>query len=863
VLFRSDWNELHADFPQVCIQDLISEQVEKNKEAVAVECNGVKLTYGEVEKKANRLAHYLRTKGVGAESRIGIYLPRSENIVVALLAVLKAGGAYVPLDLTYPAERTAYMVEDSKPTAVITLSHLTKLLPDQAKKICLDSEAAAIDSCDDEKPVSITNNDSLVYIIYTSGSTGRPKGAMNIHKGIVNYLTYMKRVFQFSPVDRIIQLTSFSFDISVFELFGTLSYGGCVVLMDDAQMRDPDFINAAVIEHEATFISCVPTMLRALCESVLSVGKTENHLRLILPGGEVLRDADVVLARKAFGDSVKLVNEYGPTECSILHTTYVVPDSLPNGLQIVPIGKPIDNGRAYVLDHYLHPVPIGAKGELFLGGAGVGRGYWNQPALTAERFLPDPFRPGERIYRSGDVVRQLPDGTICYLGRSDDQVKIRGYRVELGEIEAVVNEFPGVKDAVVILWRNDGCETLAAYITLLEGVQEPDREQLKSHLANHLPFYMLPTSITVLKEMPLTPSRKIDRHALPRPESGGITDRYLAPRNEVESRLVSIWKEVLEVEQVGIRDNFFELGGHSLMAVRLFTRIQDEFGKSLPLMLLFQDGTVEETAKALSGEISTHPQGIVPMKPVGSDVPLFIMSAGLYMRELALAMTPSRPVYGVNSMEDGQVVYRKSVQETARIYYQNLVGFYPQGPYLLLGHSAHGFFALEVARLLIENGQTLSFLGLLDTFPPGYKVHVNIIERVAFYARNFEGKSFREALQFLGSSMKRFTARRLSQAGMEERVFERLEEQGQIKEVRSLMLESYTPEPFTGPVTILTATERPSYLKKDPVEQWGNTLKGKLDIVPVPGGHMSILRAPLVAELAEQIESLLSTNINE
>ena len=330
-----------------------------------------------------------------------------------------------------------------------------------------------------------------------------------------------------------------------------------------------------------------------------------------------------------------------------------------------------------------------------------------------------------------------------------------------------------------------------------------------------------------------------------------------------KSRLVSIWKEVLEVEQVGIRDNFFELGGHSLMAVRLFTRIQEEFGKSLPLMLLFQDGTVEETAKALSGEISTRPQGIVPMKPGGADVPLFIMSAGLYMRELALAMAPSRPVYGVNSTEEGKLVYRKSVQETARIYYQNLVDFYPQGPYLLLGHSAHGFFALEVARMLIENGQTVAFLGLLDTFPPGYKVQVNIIDRVKIYAKNFQGKTVGEVMQFIGGTLKRFTARLFSRAGMEERVLERLEAQGQVKEVRSLLLDTYKPEPFAGQVTILSATKRPSYVKIDPLELWVNTIKGKLEIIPIPGEHMSILRAPLVGELAKQIESLLPTNKND
>jgi amino acid adenylation domain-containing protein len=858
-----DWNDLKADFPQVCVHDLISEQAEKNGEALAVECNGNALTYSELEKKANQLAHYLTANGVEAGARLGIYLPRSEKSIIALLAVLKAGAAYVPLDQTFPKERIAYMVEDSQPAAIITLFHLINQLPGQVRKICLDTESNSIDACENAKPVSTINNDSLVYIIYTSGSTGRPKGAMNIHKGIVNYLTYMKRKHQFSSADRIVQLTSLSFDVSAFEIFNTLTCGGTLYVMDDAQMRDPEYINARMIATQATYISCVPTMLRALCKSALAGERRGNNLRLILPAGEVLRQADVELARKAFGDSVMLVNQYGPTECSIIHTSYVVPSALPNGMQIVPIGKPVDNARAYVLDEYLHPVPPGAKGELFIGGVGVGTGYWNQPDLTAERFLPDPFWLGGKIYRSGDVVRQLPDGTICYLGRSDDQVKIRGYRVELGEIEAVMNEFPGVKDAAVALWRENGMETLAAYISMLEGAQGPVLDNLNTHLKERLPFYMLPTSITIMKELPLTPSRKIDRHALPRPESGVSTNHYLAPRNETETKLVSIWEEILGMEHIGIRDNFFELGGHSLLAVRLFTRIQEEFGQSLPLMLLFQNGTVEATAEALTGEvISNHPQGIIPIQPKGSEFPIFMISAGLYMRDLALALGSARPVYSLNSSENGEVVYRISVQETAKIYYHNLVNFYPHGPYLLLGHSAHGFFTLELARLLIQNGHNVAFLGLLDTYPPGYKRQANLIERLKVYSDNFRDKNFPEILQYFRGSIRRFTTRWLSRAGMEARMIERFENKGQVKEVRNLLLGTYKPEAFDGKVTIFTATHRPQFMKRDPMEQWAHIISGQLEFVPVPGDHMTALQPPNVALLAGIIEKLLPNREN-
>jgi aspartate racemase len=766
--------------------------------------------------------------------------------------------------MTYPKERVTYMVEDSQPAAIITLSNLTNQLSETTRKICLDTESVSIADCETRKPGLTSQNDILAYIIYTSGSTGRPKGTMNVHSGIVNYLTFMKRKFQFCPADRIVQFTSFSFDVSTFEIFLTLSSGGTLFVMDDTQVRDPNYIYTKMVDVQATYLSCVPTMLRALCESAFAGQPKENTLRLILPAGEPLRGVDVVLTRKAFGNAALLVNQYGPTECSIIQTTYNIPDALPNGLQTVPIGKPIDNARMYVLDSYFHPVPPGAKGELFIGGVCVGPGYWKLPEQTMDRFQPDPFFPGGRIYRTGDVVRQLQDGTICYLGRSDNQVKIRGYRVELGEIESVVNEFPGVKDAVVILWRREDSETLAAYITIAEGYRGLDLDQLHASLAERLPFYMRPSFVRIMNEMPLTPTRKIDRRALPPPESGLTTDRYIAPRNETESRLVSIWQEILEVERIGVRDNFFELGGHSLLAVRLFTRIQEEFGQSLPLMLLFQEGSVEATARALAGDAKLiHPQGIIPIQPRGSELPIFIISAGLYMRELAMALGSSRPVYGLDSTQNGEVEYRKSVQETARIYCDNLIHFYPQGPYILLGHSGHGFFTLELARLLIRTGHDVAFLGLLDTYPPEIGRKANPVNWVKRYASNFKNKNLRKTLQFLGNSVQHFIARRLGRAGMENRIMDQYKMQGKGKKIRRLLLDSYHPEAFDGHVKIFTCAIRPSFMQRDSMQEWAHFITGQLEFVQIPGDHMSALHSPHVAFLADKIEAFLPHRKND
>ena len=853
-----EWNDTGLQFPQVCIHDLFDEQVEKNPAAQAVVCNGNSLRYGELEWKANQLAHYLKAKGVGVEDRVGIYLPRSEQIVIEMLGILKAGAAYVPLDLIYPAERIAYMIKDSNPFAIITLSNLCTQLPDQIRKICLDAEADSIDACEPDRLVSISSNDSLAYVIYTSGSTGRPKSTMNIHKGVVNYLTCMTRQFHCDASDRIVQFTSLSFDPSVGDILGTLTYGGTVFLMDDAQMRDPGFIYSAMIDNQATQIALVPTMLRAICEIALAGERKQNSLRLIAVGGEILQEADVKLARRAFGESVELLNRYGPTECSIWTTHYVVPATLPGDLPSVPIGKPISNTRVYILDNYFHPVPTGAKGELVIGGIGVGRGYWNRPDLTAERFLPDPFQPGGRIYRTGDIVRQLPDGTIYFLGRSDNQVKVRGYRVELSEIEALISEFPGVKDAAVVLWREDGSESLAAYITVLAGPQEQVQVNLQRYLAERLPFYMMPASMTVMEEMPLTPSRKIDRRALPRPQSGLVIAKYLAPKDEIETRLVTIWQELLGIERVGVRDKFFELGGHSLLAVEMFARIQKDFGRSLPLIMLFQVGTVEAIAETLrSHGKPAHPQGIVPIHPEGSDVPLFIVSAGLYYRELVLALSPGKPVYGLEPVENGQMVFCQSIQETAKIYYQNLVNFYPRGPYLLLGHSAQGYFALELARLLIKNGKEVGFLGLLDTWPPGPKRQAAPLDRVKIHIINLQEKNPVEILQYFHLSILRFLARRRSKAARIASTIDHYEQERLTEQTRKLILAAYKPEPFEGKVTLFSATQRPWYVNWDMMEPWRKYLIGQLEVVPIPGTHMSAFKPPQVAVLAEKINALL------
>lgn len=866
----NEWNDTTDDFPQVCINDLISMRVEEAPDALAVLCNGSSLSYRSLEGKANQLAHYLRNKGVAAESRVGIFLPRSEKSIIALLAVFKAGGAYVPLDLAYPPERLNFIVQDSDPAVIITLSSLESQLPAQYQRILLDSDEGVIDACDHTCPAAVTNNESLLYLIYTSGTTGRPKGAMNIHKGLVNYLSFMKKHLKINSSDRAIQLTSLSFDVSFMEIFGTLSCGGLVILMDDNQMRDPDYIVKSIIDQRATYLSCVPTMLRALGESALASGRKQDSLRLIVPAGEALREADVLLARQAFGNSAVLVNQYGPTECSIIHTSYEVPPELPSDLQIVPIGKPICNARAYVLDKYYHPVPVGTTGELFIGGVGVGRGYWNRPDLTADKFLPDPFLAAGQMYRTGDNVRQLPDGTICFIGRSDHQVKLRGYRVELGEIEAIINEFTGIKDAVVILITQDCSEALAAYVTLTEGKQGFSMEGLHQHLKDRLPFYMLPSSITILKEMPVTPSGKVDRLALPHPEKRNAQSNFLAPRNDVEKRLVAIWKEILGVEKIGIRDNFFELGGHSLLAVRLFSRITDEFGRSLPLFLLFKDGTVEALAVALNQEEHAAQHEVcIPIQKEGSRSPLFCVSPTVIdvvtYHALSRALGSDQPffaLYAPRWQEGSDPIPPDPVDSFLAAVRQHQ----PSGPYILAGYSRGGQQAVRLAHRLVDLGERVELVILLDTFAPDFPKFypwvtpgilngLRVLRRIQSYFWKFWILDRQGKRDLILSEERPFTIH----------FGEWIKNRSRELKRKNRSHRTVTPSPddmtryrdYSGTVILLRARQGLLGAHDDPTLGWSTWLQRPVEVQQVPGDHESILFGPRIHRVAAIINGYL------
>jgi len=569
--------------PQQTILELIDAQVARTPDAIAVVFNSEhKLTYAELNTRANRLAHQLRRWNVRTDDRVGICAERSLELVVAILGVMKAGAAYVPLDPQFPRDRLAWMLENAQPSVVITQEHLRHLVvsnPEAAKVWCIDRDWADVLVQPSTSPVNLAHAQSLAYCLYTSGSTGRPKGAGNTHAGLLNRLQWMQEEYPLDASDRVLQKTPYSFDVSVWEFFWPLMTGAGLIVAPPGAHQQPDQL-ADVIEREGvTTVHFVPSMLQAFIQAG-QLQRCERTLRRVICSGEALSPQ---LQKRFFAatKTVELHNLYGPTEASI-DVTYWACRRDADEAGVVPIGRAIANTALHVLGNDLDLRPAGITGELFIAGAGLARGYHGRADLTAERFLPNPYggQPGERLYRTGDLARARPDGVLEYLGRADHQVKLRGLRIELGEIEARILEYPRVKDAVVIV-RD---EVLVAYVTPTAA----SAEDLRAHLRRVLPEYMVPTRYISLDTLPLTSSGKLDRRALPAPEDTGERHSYIAPTTRVENELVKIWTEVLRKESISVSDNFFDLGGHSLLAAQVTSRLSARLEVDVPLRMLFE-----------------------------------------------------------------------------------------------------------------------------------------------------------------------------------------------------------------------------------------------------------------------------------
>lgn len=715
------WNQTRRDPTLRSICQLFEEQVEASPEAVAVVVAGRRLTYRGLNARANQLAHDLQKLGVKPGKLVGLYLDRSLEMVVGLLGVMKAGGAYVPMDPQYPRERIAFMLEDACPVAVLTQVNLLEQLPrHQAQVLCLDGDRDGIARGPTTNPASASQPQDLAYVIYTSGSTGKPKGVEITHRGLVNFLVSMRSNPGLEARDVLLAVTTVSFDIAGLEIFLPLIGGARVVIAPIESVRDGIALASLIKECGATVMQATPSTWRLLLES----GWAGDSKLKILCGGEAWPAS---LADQLLPKCQSLWNMYGPTETTVWSAVTPVKSGQP-----VLLGRPIQNTQFYILDEGMQPVAVGVAGELHIGGDGLARGYLNQPELTAEKFIVDPFSsvPGARLYKTGDLCRYQVDGNIEYLGRMDQQVKIRGFRIELGEIEAVLAQHPNILNVVVIAKEDvPGDKNLVAYLVIREQ-PAPTVVELREFLLRRFPDYMVPAAYVTLPAMPLTPNGKINRRALPTSGESRLDQgvQFVPPTTATEVALARIWCKLLGVDQIGIHENFFAIGGHSLLAVRMVNEIKQQLAPDMPVRMLFQYATIQELAKALSAQkLTERKPELVPVQAGSSGPELFLIidgdSVGLFKlshfmgKELRLyASVVPLPEAALKASVKKQFSALPKMEDLAADHVALIKSRQTTGPILLVGYCFAGILAFEVAQQLQAAGIKVEAVLMLDTW---------------------------------------------------------------------------------------------------------------------------------------------------
>lgn len=879
-----EWTATQADYPRdKCIHELFEAQAEKTPDAIALVFGDQQLTYGELNRRANQLAHHLKKLGVGQEVLVGICMERSLQMVVGLLGILKAGGAYVPLDPAYPKERLAFMVEDTGIGVLLTQSRMVSALPVfPLKMLCLDTEWETIAGQDNQNMLVCSSADSLAYVMYTSGSTGTPKGVEVLHRGVVR-LVINTNYARLNEKETFLQLAPISFDASTLEIWGALLNGAtCIVFPADVPSTGK--IADIIRRHSVSTLWLTSSLFNAVVDED---PQALQGISQLLIGGEQLSAPHVLRAQEAL-PGTQIINGYGPTENTTFTCCFSIPQGLPRDTTAISIGRPIANTEVYILDKHLQLVPVGVPGELYTGGDGLARGYLNRPDLTEEMFIPHPFntKPGARLYKTGDLVRFCPDGNIEFLGRIDHQVKIRGFRIELGEIESVLGKHEAVRE-VVVMAREDvpGDKRLVAYI-IPEGEQAPSVSELRKYLKEKLPEYMVPNTFVMIEKFPLTPNGKADRRALPAPENTRpkLEVTYVAPRTSVEQSLAEIWASVLGVERVGIDDNFFELGGYSLLAVRLFVRIRKWSGIDLPLASLFKSPTVRGLAELIDPSSGTVPisretmseisssvqqwRSLVPMHPEGNRPPVFLIHAiggnMLYYFNLLSHLGPDQPVYGLQARGvDGVMPPHSSMEEMASHYIAEIRSVQSSGPYFLGGASFGGTVAFEIAQQLTKQGEEVALLALLDSVGPGaygYRYWRTSLKRRLSHKQNGELAQRMPLPIHLLKKVFQYLSNRMRVLGC---VFFQLIQRPVPLELRETSLVrnhnkalvGYIPKPYPCPIILFRGPSGNEWPYSDPELGWKDIARGGLKIIIIPAGHNEFVEsAELGAQFAENLK---------
>jgi amino acid adenylation domain-containing protein len=873
-----EWNPALTTYPQTCIHELFEAQVQRTPNAVAVIHEERQLSYVELDRKANQLAQALRRWELGPEALVAICVERGLEMIIGLLGILKAGAAYVPLDPAYPKERMAYMLEDTQAPVLLTQRRLRDQLPPYAGRVVeLDGAWADPGEQDGEKPASKTKPENLAYVIYTSGSTGKPKGTGIEHRNAATLLHWAREIFAAEDLAGVLASTSICFDLSIFEIFVPLSWGGTVIVAETA-LQLPQLRWA----EKVTLVNTVPS---AITELIRMEGVPAGVRTVNLAGEALMRP----LVEKIYQKTAvrQVFNLYGPTE-DTTYSTYAL--LAPGDRRVVEIGRPIANTRGYVLHEAMELTPVGLPGTLYLAGEGLARGYLGRGDLTAERFVPNPFSEtgGERLYRTGDLVRYREDGSLEFLGRVDHQVKIRGYRIELGEIEAALQEHPGVEQTVVVAREDSrGEKRLIGYVAGKDKGAELTLSELRSHLKERLPEYMMPSVFVQLERLPLTPNGKVDRKNLPLPTDAvmGSEKPFVAPRDFLEKELAVIWEDLLGKRPIGVTENFFEIGGHSILAVRLIARIESHLSKRLAVAVLFQGATIESLAQALRSETKSQPWSpLVPIQPDGSNPPLFFVHAVggqvLSYLDLGRHLGQAQPLYGLQSRQGNkESTQHARLEEMASEYVEAIRAFQTVGPYRLGGWSMGGVIAFEMARQMHDQGQEVALLALVDSYAPSIipagprsadETYANDLANFALHLGFTQDRITVAGSTLLTLPPAEQLAYLLSEAkasglvGIDMTLHE-LSAMWEAFQANFKIMTSYRGGSYQGKVTLFCAESqlgagisKNGSLLEDREKGWGNWAQG-VEVIPLPGNHFTIIREPQVKVLAEQLLARLET----
>jgi aspartate racemase len=844
-------------------------------------------------------------------------------MIIGLFGILKAGGAYLPLDPAYPGDRLSLMIEDARPVALVTRRQPVSALSQyRGRTICLDSDADLVAQESRQDPESVAGGNNLAYVIYTSGSTGRPKGVMIEHRSLANYSEAAADEYAIGTADRVLQFASISFDASAEEIYPCLTRGGTLVLRDDSMLGSVSSFLEMCSKWEITVLD-LPTAYWHKMTERLAVEELAlpESLRLVIIGGERALPERLATWRRRIGDRVRLVNTYGPTEATIVATKCDLTNfPIERASHDVPIGRAIRNAQTFILDSQLKPAAPGVRGELYIGGAGVARGYLNYPDLTAERFISNPFssEKEERLYKTGDLARYLADGNIEFCGRVDNQVKINGFRIEPGEIESAIARHPEVREVAVVATENaSGEKRLVAYIVPVSDRASSDRaivvHELRTFLGRRLPKQMMPSAFVVMREsLPLNANGKLERKLLPPPDqsNSGLNRGYTKPRDPLQHQLRQIWEDLFDRRPIGITDNFFELGGHSLLWVRMMDRMEQMFGRRVRLSTLFSGATIEYLAEALKQEAQSDSSPVVAIQREGPQQPFYYLhgdfnGGGLYCMNLARHLGNDRPFYALQPHGGDGRTPPQTIEAMAEDHVRALREFQPEGPYLLGGHCNGGLVAFEMARQLHRQGQQVSHLVLICATDANarYRGLQNVVNRLCsmrgvdpnrrletflkmrarvirvkeiqdYYIGQLRDASrlkIRDQIGFVAE--KTLCGLRLLATPSKRRVSDDPPMAGsitstiadvtpaevrrrEINESYERAMAGYVPRKYAGRMTLLQPAEWMQQPLDDPMFGWAD-LAATVDVRTVPGGHLTCI-TDHVEELADCLRDCLN-----